>query len=286
MSALHKFGCGIVIAVVALVTPAPLLAQTNAPAVTAATPPEMSEADQFFTQYTRAAALAAKGATQQATLVMDQLYKNLSTSPWLEIALLKHSELSESQSAQAAVEGYDLLQKRVANAPYFIGTARRAQLFRAALNGAIDRGISRIRLQRVRDGLERYFIRYHQYPESLAKLSIFNYVDLADISDPNSRPFRYLPTGQQLRPTISYMRYELETIGVEPFLVQAPKLDGTTQINHDPEQYVALVRVPGRQEAVRVTEDQTLEGYYMAAIALRGVVLCSNNRILVLLTPQ
>ena len=185
-----------------------------------------------------------------------------------------------------STDGYDLLAKRIANAPYFLGNQQRSRLFGAALQTAVDRGVSRVKLARIRDGLSRYFARYMQYPESLAKLSIFNYVDAGDIVDANNRPFRYLPTGMQMRPTITYLRYELESIPKEPFIATSPKLVGTSKVNEDPEQYVCLIRVPGKGEPVRISEEQTIEGYYVAVIASRGAVLVGGNRVIVLPVRQ
>jgi hypothetical protein len=242
----------------------------------------MAEADRFFDEYARAATLMEKGGHQQAAVVMDQLYKTLHTTPWLEIALLKCSELYEGINPTTAMDGYDLLNKRLANAPYFQANLQRSRLFGTALQSAVDRGVARVRLAKVRDGLSRYFARYMQYPESLARLSIFNYVDAGDILNPNNRPFRYLPTGMQMRPTITYMRYELESIPAEPFFATSPKLDTTSKVSDNPDKYVCLIRVPGKTEPVRVSEEQTVEGYYVAAIGSRGAVFCGGNRVIVL----
>jgi hypothetical protein len=265
-----------------LLAAAPLFAQTNEPVASPVDQPPMMEAQRFFGEYARAAAFLEKGGRDQASLVMNQLYKTLRTTPWLEIALVKHSELVEETNENAAMDGYDLLRKRLANAPYFQANVQRSRLFGGALQSAVDRGISRVRLAHLRDGLRRYFARYMQYPESLAKLSIFNYVDAADIVDPNNKPFRYLPTGMQLRPTITYLRYELESIPAEPFIASSPKLVGTSKVNDDPEQYVCLIRVPGKAEPVRISEEQTIEGYYVAAIAPNGAIFVGGNRILVI----
>src|SRR5580700_62656 len=163
---------------------------SNAPVVTtpsetrllsAPTAPPMTDADRFFTQYARAVQLVRQNGHQEASIVMDLLWRNLSTSPWFEIALLKHGELNELSNPRVASEDYDLLQKRLENAPYFQGAAPHAAVFRAALLGTVERGIDRIRILRIRDALDRYHLRYHQYPESLVKMSIFNYIDLPDI---------------------------------------------------------------------------------------------------------
>ena len=130
---------------------------------------------------------------------MDLLWRNLSTSPWFEIALLKHAELNEASNPQVAREDYDVLRKRVENAPYFQGNAERAAVFRTALLGAVGRGIDRLHLQSVRDGLSRYQARYHQFPESLVKLAIFNYVDMGDIYDSDEPALPIYPDGYPVR---------------------------------------------------------------------------------------
>jgi hypothetical protein len=200
--------------------------------------------------------------------------------------LLKHAELNEISNPQVAWQDYDLLRKRIQNAPYFQGTAGHAPVFRAALLGAVARGTDRIRLLRVRDGLDRYHARYRQYPESLVKLSIFNYVDMQDVYDAEGRLFRYTPTGQQFTPVISYQRYDLESLPPEPFFVTSPKLDGTARLDETSQKYAALIRVPNHMDPQRVVEDQTLEGYLVAAVAAGGAVVCTPDRVLILLVPQ
>jgi hypothetical protein len=140
-------------------TPPPAI--TNAPATpTAPAATQPSDADRFFTQYAQAVRLVRQNGHQEASIVMDLLWRNLSSSPWFEIALLKHAELNEISNPQVAWQDYDLLRKRVENAPYFKGTGGHAAVFRAALLGAVARGTDRIRLLRVRDGLDRYHARY------------------------------------------------------------------------------------------------------------------------------
>ncbi|MCX7915098.1 MAG: hypothetical protein N3A53_02185 [Verrucomicrobiae bacterium] len=247
--------------------------------------PPITEADRFFNEFARAAEFLARGSRQQAWLVMDQLRRRLQTSPWMELALLKACELAETQNEAVAMEGYQLLRSRVTHAPWFQASRERTTLFAVAIHGAVDRGIARIRLARIRDGLGRYFARYGQYPESLAKLAIFNYVAPEDIQDANGRPFRYLPTGMQMRPTITYLRYEIESLPAEVFVPTAPKLEGITRIQEDPPRYAALIRVPGRAEPARVVEEQTTHGYYAAAITARGAVFVGGGRVLTLPAP-
>src|SRR5208282_6810608 len=143
---------------------------TNLP--TAAAQP--TDPERFFSQSAKASDLVRQNARQEASVIMDLLWRNLSASPWFEIALLKHAELNEASNPQVAAQDYDVLRKRVENAPYFQGNAERAAVFR---------GIDRTHIQSIRDGLGRYQARYHQYPESLVKLAIFNYVDMGDIYD-------------------------------------------------------------------------------------------------------
>jgi hypothetical protein len=252
----------------------------------APTAPPPTDADRFFTQYARAVQLVRRNSHQAASITMDLLWRNLGTSPWFEIALLKHGELNEVSNPRVASEDYDLLRKRVENAPYFQSNAPHAAVFRAALLGTVMRGIDRIRILRVRDALDRYHIRYQQYPESLVKLSIFNYIDLEDIYNSEGRFFHYTPTGQLFTPVISYQRYDLEALPPEPFYVTSPKVDGTTRMDEKSNKFAALIRVPGRMDPQRVVEDQTLDGYLIAAIAAGGAVVCTSDRVLVLPVPQ
>ncbi len=217
---------------------------------------------------------------------MDLLWRNLSTSPWFEIALLKHAELNEASNAQVAAQDYDVLRKRVENAPYFQGNAEGAAVFRTALLGAVGRGIDRLHILSIRDGLGRYQARYHQFPESLVKLAIFNYVDMGDIYDSEGRLFHYTPTGMQFTPTISYQRYDLATLPAEPFSVTSPKINGTTRVNDKIGKYAAVILVPERIDWQSVVEGQTLGGYFVAAVDRGGAIVCTTERILVLPVPQ
>lgn len=248
-------------------------------------PPPLTEADRFFLEYSRAAGLLSRMGRQEAWLVMDQLARRLQTSPWMELAQLKACELGEGLNDAVALEGYQLLRSRVTHAPWFQASRDRATLFAVAIQGAVDRGIARIRLARIREGLGRYFARYGHYPESLAKLAIFNYVAPEDIQDADGRPFRYLPTGMQMRPTITYLRYELESIPVEPFVATVPKLEAITRLQDEPLRHAALIRVPGRAEPVRITEEQTIAGFYAAAITARGAVFVGGGRVISLPAP-
>src|SRR6266404_2631289 len=261
-------------------------ADTNTPAPSAVTVPPASDSDHFFAQYAKAVQLVRQNGQREASVIMDLLWRSLGSSPWFEIALLKHAELNEIPNAKVALEDYDVLRKRVENAPYFQGTADRAAVFRAALLGSTMRGIDRIRIQRIRDALGVYSIRYQQYPESLAKLAIFNYIDMEDIHNSEGRLFHYTPTGQQFTPAISYHTYVIEPLAPEPFFVTSPKIEGTTQLDDKTKKYAALIRVPGRMDPHRVFEDQTLEGYFVAAVAAGGAIVCTPEHVLVLVGPD
>src|ERR1017187_5517478 len=261
-------------------------AATNPPPLAGGAAPPASDPDRFFTQYARAVQLVRQNGRREASVIMDLLWRNLGSSPWLEIALLKHAELNEISNAQVALEDYDVLRKRIENAPYFQETADRAAVFRAALLGSAMRGTDRIRIQRIRDALGVYNTRYHQYPESLAKLAIFNYIKMEDIHNSEGRLFHYTPTGQQFTPAISYHTYVFEPLAPEPFFVASPKLEGTTQLDDKTKKFAALIRVPGHMDPHRVFEDQTLEGYFVAAVAAGGAIVCTPEHVLVLVAPE
>ncbi len=262
---------------------------TAPPAPATPAVPVNPEADLFFKKYKQAAQFVQERSYQEAAIVMDVLSKSLTTSPWLEIALLRHCELNESRNDTVAMDDYTLLRQRLANAPYFQGDAEKARTFRAALQGAVDSGIDRIRVQRVRDALTQYHTRYAEYPESLAKLAILSYIDMENIHNANNQLFQYVATGQTLSTShITYQMYEiLDRIKPpEPFLVSSPSIMGTSLISDNPPKYAALVRAPGQADPLRVTEDQTIQNYFIAAIASGGVILCNYNRILVLPAPE
>jgi hypothetical protein len=267
-----------------IATPA---ATVSTPAVTSPTPvAQPTDPERFFSQYAKATDLVRQNARQEASVIMDLLWRNLSTSPWFEIALLKHAELNEASNPRVAAQDYDVLRKRVENAPYFQGNAERAAVFRTALLGAVGRGIDRLHIQSIRQGLNRYQARYHQYPESLVKLAIFNYVDMADIYDSDNRLFRYTPTGIQFAPTISYQRYDLASLPAEPFYVTSPKINGTTRVDDKAGKYAAVILVPERIDWQSVVESQTLGGYFVASVDRGGAIVCTTERILVLPVPQ
>jgi hypothetical protein len=262
-------------------TPAP--SKLAAPADAA----EVAAADtrRFFEKYKQAVQWLEKKKVQDAVITMDLLTRNLSTSPWLEIAMLKHAQLVEQTNDRVAEQVYTLLGQRIANAPYFEGTGDRAQIFGVALRGAVDNGINRIRLRRIRDALHRYFTRYAEYPESLAKLAILGYTDMENIHAVNNQLFRYVPQSPQMSPFISYKRFELEDIAPEAFVATTPKLEATSQISETPLRYTALIRMGDRREPARVVEDQTIQEYFVAAVAHDGVIVSTPTRILVLIAP-
>jgi hypothetical protein len=242
------------------------------------------EANSFFTQYKQAARQVRERRMAEAGLTMELLARSLKSSPWLEIAVLKQAELTEVRNERFAMDNYTLLQQRLVNSTYFQSNANKVRLFSVALQGAIRGGINRIRARRVRDALDRYFVRYHEYPESLAKLAILAYTDMENIHTADNRPFRYVPTGQQLTPFLSYKRYEgLEAPAPEPFLVSTPRIEGTTRASDEPLKYAALMRAGTQNESVRVVEDQTVGGLVVLTVAPKGVILCNDQRIIVLL---
>jgi len=260
-----------------------LAGDTNAPSALANPEAIFEEANHFFTQYKQAAQQLRERRTSEAALTMELLVRSLKNSPWLEVAVLKQSELIELTNERFALDNYELLLRRVQTAPYFQSQAEKAVLFGVSLQGAARNGINRIRARRIREALDRYFLRYHEYPESLAKLAILGYIEMENIQTADQKPFRYVPTGQQLSPLLSYKRYEgLETVPAEPFLVGQPRLEGTSRASDEPLKYAALMRIGSQREPVRIVEDQNVGGYVVVAIAPKGVLLCNQQRILVL----
>ena len=118
------------------------------------------------------------------------------------------------------------------------------------------------------------------------KLAIFNYVDMEDIHDSESRLFRYTPTGIQFTPTISYQRYDLPSLPAEPFYVSSPKISGTTRVDDKTGKYAAVILVPDRIDWRSVVEGQTLGAYFVATVDRGGAIMCTTDRILVLPVPQ
>jgi hypothetical protein len=185
---------------------------------------------------------------------------------------------------RVAEQDYTLLRQRLENAPYFQGDTERAKLFGTALMGTVDSGLNRIRIHRVKDGLSRYHVRYAEYPESLAKLAILGYTDMDNIHPVNhpNVPFRYIPQEPRMRPFISYQSFDLESVDSEPFSVTSPKLEGTSQVSEKPLRYSALVRVPGQSDPARFVENQTIDGFFVVAIAHDGAVVSTPSRVMVL----
>ena len=266
-----------------LLWPVWVAAQTSSPAPA---PTTARDPDLFFEQFQRAARLVQENQLGEARVVLDLLVMGLGSSPWLDIALLKSAELRESAHPDDALEKYTLLTRRLNVAPYFQGDAERAKVFRAAIAGAIERGISRLRIQRVRQALADYYARYRQYPESLPKLSILGYISMEDVHDAAGRLLRYVPTGLQMTPNISYQQYELATVTAEPFVATTPRLAGISVARDQPRQYAALFPVPGQTELARVRENQTFNGMFVAAVTARGAILVTPERVLVLPAPE
>jgi len=270
-------------------SPYPGKAATNTVAALPNPEAVFDEANAFFAQYKQAARQVREKHEPEAVLTLSLLLNSLKNSPWMEVALLKQSELSEIRNERFALDNYQLLLQRVQNSPYYQRRDEKAKLLGVALEGAVKNGINRIRARRLRVALDRYFGRYHEYPQSLAKLSILGYTDMENIHTVDEKPFRYIPTGQQMTPFLSYKRYEgLETLPTEPFLATTPKLEGTSRVSDEPVKYAALIRVARSGEVERIIENQTVHGFIVLAIAPTGVIICNDQRILVLLpsTPE
>jgi hypothetical protein len=256
----------------------------NAPAPQAVpAQPLFTDADNFFIEYQRAADLVHQRALSEAMLVMQALGQRLTTSPWLEIALLKHHELQEDRDPARALEGHQLVLSRLATAAYY--QAGSTGLIRQALRGAAERGVRRVRLKRLDGALGKYFARFHKYPEALTILATHLLVEPDDLVGSNNRMFRYQPNP----PTPArhnFMSYDLERVPREPFAVAAPRLQSTTKISDAPRQYAALIQTHPRKDPEPINEGQTLEGYFVAAVTARGAVVCTHDRVLILPVPR
>jgi len=239
----------------------------------------------FFAKYKAALKLVAQKRTQDAAIALDLLAKSLNTSPWMEIAILKHCQLIEPTNDKVAEEGYQLLRQRLLNAPYFQSNAERAKSFGVALQGSVEAGITRLRIWRVRLALSRYHAKYMEYPESLAKLAILGYTDMENIHAANDQLLRYTPQMPRMSPFISYQTYDLESIPPEPFAATVPQLEGTSLLSDTPPKYVALVKLPGRAEPARIEENQTIQSFFVAAVAPGGAIVSTPSRVLVLPAP-
>lgn len=239
----------------------------------------------FFEAYRQAVAQVSNKKLQDAAITMDLASRNISTSPWLELCLLKHAQLVELTNDRVAEQDYTLLRQRLENAPYFKGDTDRAKLFGVALQGTVDNGINRLRLQRVKEALSKYHARYAEYPESLAKLAILSYTDMENIHTVNNQLFQYVPQSPKLNPFISYQRYELESIDGEPFVANSPKLEATSQLSEKPLKYTAVMHLPGSQLPYRIVENQTVQGFFVTAVTHDGAIVSTPNRVLVLVGP-
>lgn len=268
------------------------IAQTNTTkphpiAAPVANPIEAFNADAvtFFTKYKVALAQLEVKKVQDAGITLDLLARSLNTSPWLEIAMMKHAQLVEDTNDRVAEEDYNLLRERLENAPYFEGKGDRAKIFGTALQGAVDLGINRIRLRRVRVALDSYRNRYNEYPESLAKLAILGYTDIENIRSVNNQLFRYVPQQPKMNPFVSFKSCDLEKVAAEPFIApNVPILEATSQVSEKPLKYAALIRVSSKEDPLRIVENQTINGYFVAAIVHDGVILSTPTRVVVL-TP-
>lgn len=244
--------------------------------------PHEHDSDLFFQECAKANRLLRERKHQEAAITMDVLCQNLTDSPWLEIGLLKYAEMNETRNVGQAKEAYARLRKRIDEAPYYRGATDREQLFRVRLEAAMERGVNRVRLHRIREALGQYFGRHARYPESLASLAILGFIDQADIVDAKGQPIRYIPTGVILRVRPTFQRYEMDHLPPEPFMVKSPRIDGTSRVSDNPIKYAALIRPPGMGDARRVVDFQILEGFFIAAIADKGAIVCSPDRVLVL----
>lgn len=241
-----------------------------------------SDPDLFFQEYTKAARLLREGKPQDAAITVDLLQQRLTVSPWREIAVLKHGEMNESRNGPLAMEAYVTLRKLLDETTYFQEKRDREQLFRRALEGALERGVKRVRLRHIAQALGVYLGTNGRYPGSLATLAVLGLIKQEDIADAKGRPIRYTPGGPALKPSVAFMSYQLEHVSPEPFVVKTPRIDGTSLISDNPRKYTALIRVPGGGDARRVVEFQTLEGFFIAAIAEKGAIVCTPDRVLVL----
>lgn len=242
--------------------------------------PLLSDADNFFIEYQRAAGLLAQDKPSEAALVMAELSQRLTASPWLEITVLKRCQLLEQRSPEQALDDYAFLAKRLTAKLYYQNET--AAILRAALRDSAERGVSRIRLKRIDDALGKYFTRFGKYPESLAVLATYNmFINPADLVDIDQRPFRYTPKSLKL-PQMNYMAYDLEFVPADPFIATAPRIQSITRIGENPDQYAVRLQTHPRKNPELIKEGQTIEGYYVAVVAARGAILCSNDRVLVL----
>ena len=150
----------------------------------------------------------------------------------------------------------------------------------------MDNGVNRIRLRRIRDALSRYHSRYGEYPESLAKLAILGYTNIENIRSTSNQQYRYAPQEPKMNPAVSFKSYDLERIDFEPFAPSnIPKLEATSQVSEKPLKYAALIRLDPKKDPVRVNENQTIQGFFIAAVTHDGAIVTTPNRVLVLVVP-
>jgi hypothetical protein len=264
----------------------PKVAHKAPPAATDSGDAASADATNFFAKYKEAVTLLGNNKKQEAGITIDLLARNLRTSPWLEIAMLKHAQLVEQTNDQVAEEDFKLLRQRLENSPYFAGTGDKVKLFGTVLQGAVDTGLNRIRLRRVRTALGQYYSRYAEYPESLAKLAILGYTDMENIRSVNNQLFRYAPQSPKMNPYISFKSFDLEKVDQDPFVaVNPPKLEATSQVSETPLKYSALIRISNKGDPARIVENQTIQGYFVAAITHDGVIVTTPNHIIILVVP-
>ncbi len=252
----------------------------NTPATELPPPrPTLTDADNFFIEYQRAADFVRRHALAEASLVMEALRQRLTTSPWLELTLLKRSELLEARTPAQAMEGYQLVLNRLLAEAYY--QTDETGLLRQAIQGETERGVRRMRLKRLDAALGRYFVRFQKYPENLAMLVTHQMLDPVDLVDARQQQFLYTPKSQALGQH-SFMGYDLERVPSEPFSVSSPRIPSTTKISDDPPRYAALLQPSTHKDPEQILEGQALGGYHVAAVGARGVIVCTHNRVLIL----
>lgn len=240
--------------------------------------PTLSDADNFFIEYSRAAGFAARGDRETAALAMEAVRRQVTTSPWTELAQVKCNELMERHDATEALAGQELVLHRLESELYY-QTADAAPL-RQALRAMTTRGIRRVRRQRIETGLQQYRRLFDQYPDALALLVTHHILEPADLRGPGDRPFAYLP--RALSPTRQrYVSYDLELVPAEPFVAPAPRIASTTRIGNAPPHYAALVQLRPRTDPVQVEVGEWLDGKYVAIITARGAILCTPDQVLI-----
>ena len=70
----------------------------------------------------------------------------------------------------------------------------------------------------------------------------------------------------------------------EPFAPATPRLDSTTLLEEQPPVYGGRISVPGRMDPLSVREYQRVEGYTVVMIRKDGVVLCTPERVMIMVS--